>query len=148
MERYTIGFASDHAGFALKEQLVAYLLGEGYSVKDFGAYSPERSDYPDFAHPLAEAIVAGECRFGVTICWTGNGINMVMNRHAGVRSAICLCEEMARLARNHNDANSCSIAAKYVEPDAAQRILDVFLSEGFEGGRHETRVQKIELRTE
>jgi ribose 5-phosphate isomerase B len=145
MERCTIGFASDHAGFALKEQLAQYLLGKGYSVKDFGAYSPERSDYPDFAHPLAAAIVSGECRFGVTICWTGNGINMTMNRHRNVRSAICLCEEMAQLARNHNDANSCSIAAKYVEPEQAKRILDVFLNENFEGGRHLTRVQKIEL---
>ncbi len=145
MERFTIGLASDHAGFALKEQLARYLLGKGYAVKDFGAYSAERSDYPDYAHPLAEAIVSGECRFGVTICWTGNGINMVMNRHKGVRSAICLNQEMARLARNHNDANNCSIAAKYVAPEEAERILDVFLSENFEGGRHLTRVQKIEL---
>lgn len=145
MESFTIGLASDHAGFALKEQLAEYLLGLGHAVRDFGAYSAERSDYPDYAHPLAEAIVAGECRFGVTICWTGNGINMVMNRHRDVRSAICLCEEMARLARNHNDANSCSIAAKYVEPEAARRILDVFLSESFEGGRHAERVRKIEL---
>ncbi len=145
MERCTIGLACDHAGFTLKEQLAGYLLGEGYAVKDFGAYSSERCDYPDFAHPLAEAIVAGECRFGVTICWTGNGINMVMNRHRGVRSAICLCEEMARLARNHNDANNCSIPAKYVEPEQAKRILDVFLGENFEGGRHAVRVEKIEL---
>jgi len=145
MERCTIGLASDHAGFALKEQLAEYLLGLGYAVRDFGACSAERSDYPDYAHPLAEAIVAGECRFGVTICWTGNGINMVMNRHRDVRSAICLCQEMAKLARNHNDANSCSIAAKYVEPEEARRILDVFLSEPFEGGRHAERVRKIEL---
>ena len=145
MERYTIGFACDHAGFALKEILAQYLLSEGYSVKDFGTYSAERSDYPDFAHPLAEAIVSGECKYGVTICWTGNGINMTMNRHKYVRSAICMNEEMAQLARNHNDANSCSIAAKYTDPDKAKRILDVFLNENFEGGRHETRVKKIEI---
>ncbi len=141
----TIGFASDHAGFELKEQMVQYVLSKGYAVKDFGAYSPERSDYPDPAHPLARAIVQGEVCCGITICWTGNGINMVMNRHAGVRSAICLCTDMALLTRNHNDANNCSLAAKYTTPEEAQAIVDVFLAEGFEGGRHQTRIEKIEL---
>ena len=141
----TIGFASDHAGFELKEKLVQYILGKGYAVKDFGAPSAERFDYPDSAHPLAEAILRDEVACGITICWTGNGINMVMNRHAGVRSAICLCTEMAQLARNHNDANNCSLAAKYTTPEEAQAIVDVFLAEGFEGGRHQTRIEKIEL---
>jgi ribose 5-phosphate isomerase B len=144
MENFTIGFASDHAGFALKEQLIVHLLGRGYAVKDFGAYSVERSDYPDFAHPLAEAVVAGECRCGITICWTGNGINITMNRHRGVRSAICLCPEMAELARRHNDANNCSLAAKYTDFEQAREIVDLFLQTSFEGGRHQIRVEKIE----
>lgn len=145
MEKFTIGFACDHAGFELKEKMVRYVMEKGYPVEDFGAYSSERSDYPDYAHPLAEAIIRGDVKYGITICWTGNGINMVMNRHAGVRSAICMCEEMAKLTRNHNDANSCSLAAKYTEPEKAQAIIDVFLSEGFDGGRHLTRVEKIEI---
>jgi ribose 5-phosphate isomerase B len=144
MEHFTIGFASDHAGFALKEQLIGYLLAKGYGVKDFGTYSTERSDYPDFAHPLAEAVVAGECRCGVTICWTGNGINIAMNRHRGVRSAICLCTEMAELARRHNDANNCSLAAKYTTFEQAREIVDTYLDTAFEGGRHLQRVLKIE----
>lgn len=144
MEYFTVGFASDHAGFALKEQLVNYLMDKGFGVKDFGAYSAERSDYPDYAHPLAAAIAAGEVRLGISICWTGNGINITMNRHRGVRSAMCLCPEMAELARRHNDANNCSLASKYTDFDAAKRIVDLFLTSAFEGGRHRTRVEKIE----
>lgn len=145
MERFTVGFACDHAGFTLKEQLVEYLLGKGYSIKDFGTYSTESTDYPDYAHPLAESILEGECQCGVTICWTGNGINMTMNRYAGIRSAICMCQEMAELARQHNDANNCALAAKYTEPEEAKAILDVFLETPFEGGRHQRRVDKIEI---
>lgn len=146
MEMFTVGFACDHAGFALKERLVEYLLGQGYAVKDFGTYSTESTDYPDYAHPLAEAIVAGEVKCGITICWTGNGINMVMNRHARVRSAICMCDEMAVLSRQHNDANNCSLAAKYTEVKKAQAIVDLFLTTEFEGGRHQRRIDKIELK--
>ena len=145
MTKMTIGLACDHAGYELKEQVAKYLLEKGYAVKDFGTHSCERADYPDYAHPLAEAIVKGDCRFGISICWTGNGINMTMNRHAHVRSAICMCEEMAKLARNHNDANNCSLASKYVPFEEAKKIVDVFLSEEFEGGRHLDRVKKIEL---
>ena len=146
MEKMTIGLASDHAGFALKERLAEYLQGQGYAIKDFGAYSAESSDYPDYAHPLAEAILAGECRYGITVCWTGNGINMVMNRHAGIRSGMCLCKEMAQLARRHNDANSCSLASKYTEPEQAMAIVDIFLNTPFEGGRHQRRIDKIEIK--
>lgn len=145
MEKHTIGVACDHAGFELKEQLVKYLMEEGYGVKDFGTFSAERADYPDYAHPLAESIVRGECKYGITICWTGNGINMTMNRHTHIRSAICLCEEMAQLARNHNDANNCSLASKYVPYEEAVKIITVFLNQDFEGGRHQARVEKIEL---
>ena len=146
MDRFTVGLASDHAGFALKERLVEYLLQNGYSVKDFGAYSTESSDYPDYAHPLAAAIAAGECTYGITVCWTGNGINMVMNRHGGVRSGMCLSEEMAELTRRHNNANNCSLASKYTEPELAMAIVDIFLNTPFEGGRHQRRVDKIELK--
>lgn len=145
MDKFTVGFACDHAGFALKERLVEYLLAQGYAIKDFGTYSTESTDYPDYAHPLAQAIVKGDVKYGITICWTGNGINMVMNRYAHVRSAICLCTEMAELSRKHNDANNCSLASKYTEVEKAQEIVDTFLKTAFEGGRHQRRVEKIEI---
>lgn len=140
---FTIGFANDHAGFGLKESLVKYVTGLGYSVKDFGCYSPESCDYPDFAHPLAEAIESGECKFGISVCYTANGISMTMNKHMKVRAAICWNEELAELARAHNDANVCSLPAKYVDAEEAVKIVHKFLTSAFEGGRHKRRVDKI-----
>ncbi|MDR2936006.1 MAG: ribose 5-phosphate isomerase B [Rikenellaceae bacterium] len=144
MGTFTIGFASDHAGFALKEKLAEYVMGLGYSVKDFGCYTPERCDYPDYAHPLAEAVAGGVCRFGIAVCYTANGMSMSLNRHHGVRAAICWQPELAGLARKHNDANVCSLAAKYTDEALAYSIVDAFLSNSFEGGRHTPRLAKIE----
>jgi len=144
MELFTIGFASDHAGFKLKDELAGYFAGKGYCIRDYGAYSTESSDYPDFAHPLAEGILSGDCRFGVSVCWSANGISMTLNRHKGIRAAICSDEETAKLARNHNDANVCSLAAMSTELDKAVKIVETFLSEPFEGGRHQRRVEKID----
>ncbi len=145
METFTIGFASDHAGFALKEKMVEYVMEQGYSVKDFGCHSPERCDYPDYAHPLAEAVVSGACRCGIAVCYTANGMSMALNRHRGVRAAICWQPELAELARRHNDANVCSLAAKYTDEALARSIVDAFLTNSFEGGRHVARIGKIEL---
>ncbi len=147
METFTIGFASDHAGFALKEELIRHFLGRGYSVKDFGCYSPDSCDYPDYAHPLADAVECGTCRFGIAICYTANGISMTVNKHPGIRAAVCWNEEQARLARNHNDANICSLPAKYIDEKTGIRIVETFLKEDFEGGRHKRRIDKI-VRTE
>lgn len=145
MEAFTIGFASDHAGFELKQQIIKHVMEQGYSVKDFGCYSCESCDYPDYAHPLAEAVVSGECRFGIAVCYTANGISMTVNKHRGIRAAICWNEELALLARNHNNANICSLAAKYTDPELAFKIVDTFLTATFDGGRHERRINKIDL---
>ncbi|MCD7963535.1 MAG: ribose 5-phosphate isomerase B [Rikenellaceae bacterium] len=143
MSLFTVGLASDHAGFDLKENIAEYLLRAGYSVKDFGCYSSDSCDYPDFAHPLAESIEKGECKMGISICFTANGISMTLNKHVGLRSAICWNEELAELARAHNDANVCSLPAKYIDLEEAIKIVNKFLNTEFEGGRHKRRVDKI-----
>lgn len=141
-----IGVASDHAGYELKELLVGYLDSQGYDVYDFGCDSPESCDYPDFAHPLALAIEAGEVELGISACGSGNGINMTLNKHQGIRSALCWSAEIAELARAHNNANVCALPARYIDNTEAVDIVDKFLSTPFEGGRHQTRVDKIEIK--
>ena len=138
-----IGVASDHAGFELKLRLIDYMEGMGYSVEDFGAYTSESSDYPDFAHLLADAVENGAADIGVSLCGSGNGINMTVNKHRGIRSALCWNEEAARLARSHNDANICALPARFIDEVMAKRIVDIFLITDFEGGRHAVRVKKI-----
>ena len=144
MELFTIGFAADHAGFRLKDELIGYLAGKGYAIKDYGTYSTESCDSPDFGHPLAEGILKGECRYGISVCHSANGISMTLNRHKGVRAAICCTGEMAKLARNHNDANACSLPAMYLDLEKAAEIMEIFLCEPFEGGRHQRRIDKID----
>lgn len=139
-----IGIACDHAGFELKEHLVDYLKKKGYEVEDFGTHSPESMDYPDTAHPLANAVAEGKYASGITLCGSGNGISMTVNRHKGVRAALCWRPEIAILARQHNDANVCSIPARFVSVAEAEIITDLFLSAEFEGGRHRRRIEKIE----
>ena len=139
-----IGIACDHAGFELKEHLVDYLKKKGYEVEDFGTDSPESTDYPDTAHPLANAVAEGKYASGMTLCGSGNGISMTANRHKGVRAALCWRPEIAILARQHNDANICSIPARFVSVAEAEIITDLFLSVEFEGGRHRRRIEKIE----
>lgn len=138
-----IALASDHAGFETKEILIPYLRGKGFEVKDFGTHSQESMDYPDTAHPLAVAVENGEYNFGIALCGSGNGVNMTLNKHKKIRSALCWIPEIASLAIQHNDANVCAIPARYVSIDEAKKIVDAFLSAKFEGGRHQKRVKKI-----
>ncbi len=145
MEKLKIAVASDHAGFEQKQTILKYLKEQDIEFKDFGAFSSESSDYPDFAHPLAYAVSRGEFDKGITLCGSGNGINMTANKHQGIRSAICWLPEIAKLARLHNDANICALPARFITDNEAIEIVKVFLSTGFEGGRHLARINKISL---
>ncbi len=143
MEMYQIGMACDHAGFEMKEALKEFLTAKGYSIKDFGTHSVDSMDYPDVAHPLAGSIESGECKQGIALCGSGNGISMTLNKHQGIRAALCWNEELAKLARQHNDANILSLPARFIDLDTAKTLVDAFLSTDFEGGRHQRRVEKI-----
>ncbi len=140
-----IGIASDHAGFDMKEKAIAYLKTKGFEVKDYGTNSNESSDYADFAHLLANAIESQELKLGVAFCGSGNGINIALNRHAHVRSAYCWKPIIAALARQHNDANICTMPARFLEPEEVYKIIDAFFEAEFEGGRHQRRIDKIEI---
>lgn len=138
-----IAMASDHAGYELKEILKVYLTEKGYEVVDFGTHSTESCDYPDFAHPAAAAIENGECAFGICMCGSGNGINMTLNHHQEIRSALCWLPEIASLARQHNNANVCVLPARFISEAEAKDIVDAYLHAEFEGGRHIRRIDKI-----
>ena len=138
-----LGIATDHAGFEMKEELKKFLKEKGYEVKDFGTHSPESMDYPDVAHPLAESVEKGEVSQGIALCGSGNGISMTLNKHQGIRAALCWNEELAALARQHNDANVLSLPARFISVELAKRIVEKFLESSFEGGRHLRRVNKI-----
>lgn len=141
-----IAICNDHAGFDLKLEVVDYLKDLGVEVlNDFGAFSSESCDYADFAHPMAEAILRGEYEFGISICGSGNGISMTLNKHNNIRAALCWNVEISKLARLHNNANVVSIPARFVTTDEALQIIDEFLITDFEGGRHITRVEKINV---
>jgi ribose 5-phosphate isomerase B len=139
-----IPIASDHAGFELKERLRAVLDELGYAVQDIGTHGPGSTDYPDYAHPLAEEVSRGEVRRGVLLCGTGLGMSYVANRYPGVRAAVAWTPEIAALARKHNDANVLVLPARFVSDEDAIAILRAWLETPFEGGRHERRVEKIE----
>jgi ribose 5-phosphate isomerase B len=143
MEKITLGIACDHAGFDFKEKLKSDLKEEGYEVKDYGTFSDESTDYPDYAHPLASAVEKKEHTFGITLCGSGNGINMTANKHQGVRAALCWNKEISELARLHNNANICSLPARFIDYNLAKEIVKVFLNTDFEGGRHQIRIEKI-----
>jgi ribose 5-phosphate isomerase B len=138
-----IAISSDHAGFDKKAQLITFIKQLGHEVKDFGPFSGDSVDYPDFAHPLAIAVEKGEYAYGITLCGSGNGINMAANKHQGIRSALCWNEEITRLARQHNNANICALPARFISIEEAKNMVKIFLSTNFEGGRHELRVNKI-----
>ncbi|MDD3789812.1 MAG: RpiB/LacA/LacB family sugar-phosphate isomerase [Petrimonas sp.] len=138
-----IGLASDHAGFPAKQYVIKVLQEKGIPYKDFGAYSEESSDYPDYAHPLATAVEKGECYPGITICGSGNGIAMTVNKHPGIRAALCWNKEIARLARAHNDANILSLPGRFLSEEEIYDILVTFLNTPFEGGRHKRRIDKV-----
>lgn len=141
----TIGLAADHGGYATKEFVAGYLLGLGYAVKDYGTMSEASVDYPDYGHALARGIQSGEVALGFAFCGSANGISMAINRHTGVRAALCWQPDIAQLARAHNNANVCSIPGRFVTDTEAAGIVDAFLGTAFEGGRHEGRIEKIEL---
>ncbi|NLI24290.1 MAG: ribose 5-phosphate isomerase B [Bacteroidales bacterium] len=142
-----IAIASDHAGYFMKQRIIEYLKNMGYTVKDFGAYNSDSSDYPDFGHLIAEAIERGQYPLGITLCGTGNGINMTANKHQGIRSAVCWNEQIASLARQHNNANICALPARFISEMEAFKIVKAFLEASFEGGRHERRIQKIPVKS-
>lgn len=135
--------ASDHAGFAMKQYVKELMLKKGFEVIDFGADSEESCDYADYAHPLASALESGELVRGLAFCGSGNGINITLNRHKGIRSAYCWNQEIASLARAHNDANICTIPARFLLKPEVEEIIDAFLTTDFEGGRHQNRINKI-----
>ncbi len=137
-----IAIGSDHAGYQLKEILKEELNKKGLEVVDFGCPSEESIDYPDYAHPVAEYVEQNESH-GILICGSGNGISMSANKHQGIRAALCWTEEIALLARQHNDANIVSLPARFIETEKAKKIIEAFLKTDFEGGRHERRVNKI-----
>lgn len=139
-----IAVCSDHAGYDLKLKIVDYLQKKSAKqLKDFGAFSTESSDYADYAHPMASAIENGEFDFGISICGSGNGISMTVNKHAGIRAALCWKNEIAALARKHNNANVLSLPARFISIDEAFEMIDTFFSTDFEGGRHQRRIDKI-----
>jgi len=138
-----IAIGSDHAGFEYKEILKKWLQTNGFTVEDFGTHSAESADYPDFAHPVARAVEKNEFDLGLLLCGSANGVAMTANKHQGIRAAICWKEELAELARTHNDANVLCIPARHVSVELAEKILDKFLHSSFEGGRHGRRVDKI-----
>ncbi len=140
-----IGIACDHAGYRTKLALLEHLSQNDYKVVDFGAHTEASVDYPDFAHLLAEAVEDGVVDFGISLCGSGNGINMTVNKHQGIRAGLCWNTEIARLARYHNDANICSLPARFISIEEALAIVDIFLQTDFEGGRHVRRIQKIPL---
>jgi ribose 5-phosphate isomerase B len=146
LKKKKIAIVSDHAGYFLKEKLLRYLIKEKHDVKDFGCFSEEKVDYPDFGHPLANAVSAGEYEMGISICGTGNGINMTVNKHPGIRSAICWNEEISRLARAHNDANICALPGRFISESEAYLIVKTFTGTSFDGGRHQARIDKISLK--
>ncbi len=141
-----LAICSDHAGYELKNIVEGYLIAKGVEYEDFGTYSPESCDYADYAHPCAEAVESGRDFPGIGICGSGNGINMTLNKHQGIRSALCWNVELARLARQHNNANVLVLPARFIAPELALEIVDAFLDTEFEGGRHQRRIEKIPVK--
>lgn len=138
-----IAIGSDHAGFDYKEDLISFLEGKEFPYKDYGTHSKDSVDYPDFAHPVAVAVEKAEAAFGILLCGSANGVAMTANKHQGVRAAICWGEELAKLAREHNNANIICIPSRFVREGDAEKMVDIFMNTAFEGGRHERRVEKI-----
>ena len=138
-----IAIASDHAGFELKKELINYIKSLNHQILDFGTYSNESVDYPDFAFPAAESVAALVADYGILICGTGIGMSIVANKVQGIRAALCVDEDYAKSARNHNNANVLCLGARKTAPELAKKIIDVFLEEDFEGDRHMIRVEKI-----
>jgi ribose 5-phosphate isomerase B len=142
--KYKIAIGSDHAGFELKQHIINYLKNKNIVFTDKGCYSEERADYPDFGHAVAMAVTGGEAELGILMCGSGNGINMAANKHKGIRSALCWNSEVAALARQHNNANVMVLPGRFISKEEAYKCVEAFLSEKFEGGRHQQRIEKID----
>ncbi len=140
-----LALASDHAGYEMKVKLLDYLKEKGHSLVDLGAFSSESADYPDFGHAIAQHISENKSDLGISLCGSGNGINMTANKHQQIRSALCWNAEISRLARAHNNANICAIPARFVSFEEVVEIVENFLNTSFDGGRHKTRIDKIPL---
>lgn len=138
-----VAIGGDHAGFEYKAKMIQTLTALGYEVKDFGPFSTDSVDYPDYVHPLASAIEAGEYEQGIVICGSGNGVAITANKHQGIRAALCWNEDLAALARQHNNANVLALPARFISYELAENLAKIFLSTAFEGGRHANRVSKI-----
>ena len=138
-----IAIGCDHAGFDCKEDLISFIEAEGLLFKDFGTFNKESVDYPDFAHPVANAVENGEAAFGILLCGSANGVAITANKHQGIRAAICWGEELAQLARKHNNANILCIPARFVRDGDAEKMLDIFMTTAFEAGRHQERISKM-----
>ena len=141
MQKIAIG--ADHAGYELKEHLKKWLEQNGFATKDYGTFSNESADYPDFAHPVALAVEKKEADLGLLVCGSGNGVAITANKHQGIRAAICWKEDLAALAREHNDANILCLPSRHISTELAEKITDRFLNSSFEGGRHARRVDKV-----
>ena len=141
-----VALCSDHAGFETKQAVIKYLESQGIPYKDFGTYSTDSCDYPDFAHLCAEAVEKGECYPGIAVCGSGEGISMTLNKHQGIRAALCWIPEIAALSRQHNDANVLAMPGRFVSDEEAVEMVKTFLSTAYEGGRHQRRIDKIPVR--
>ena len=146
MEIKTVGIACDHAGFPLKKFVIEYLEQHGYPYKDYGTYSDISCDYPDFAHALAEGIESGEVYPGIAICGSGEGMAITLNKHQGVRAGLAWSAEIGELIRQHNDANVIALPGRFIDEAMADKIMTEFFTTDFEGGRHQTRIDKIPVR--
>ena len=143
MRTLTIAIGCDHAGFSLKNPVIQHLRKKGFDVLDFGTDSDASVDYPDFAHPTAEAVESGKANFGIVICGTGNGVAITANKHQDIRCALCWQEDVAERARSHNDANMLALPARFISEELGLKIVDIFMETAFEGGRHANRVRKM-----
>lgn len=148
MEVKTVGLASDHAGYALKQFVIKFLNEKGYPYKDYGTFTEDSCDYSDFGHALAEGMEKGEVYPGIAICGSGQGISMTLNKHPMIRAGVAWCEEIAKLIRQHNDANVLVMPGRFISEDTARQIMEAFFTVPFEGGRHQRRIDKIPLRKE
>ena len=148
MEVKTVGLASDHAGYALKQFVKEFLNEKGYPYKDYGTFTEDSCDYSDFGHALAEGMEKGEVYPGIAICGSGQGISMTLNKHPMIRAGVAWCEEIAQLIRQHNDANVLVMPGRFISEDTARQIMEAFFTVPFEGGRHQRRIDKIPLRKE
>lgn len=138
-----VAIGSDHAGFAYKAELIAWLGQKGLKVQDFGTHSPDSVDYPDYAHPVANSVGKGEAAFGILLCGSANGVCMTANKHQDIRAGLSFMPEVARLIRQHNNANIICIPARFVALPLAQEMIEVFMQTAFEGGRHQNRINKM-----